>query len=179
LRRGFFIEEAERNYRGARQLFWFPVMEAERDNFGPVLDYILRTDQVESSLRLAGTAFWLCFFQGPWSEGQIWTEAALMKASDLPAKSRAKALMALGLLKFAQSNYSAARTNLENSLFIWQELGDKWWTACVLGFLGLTRRLRDQKAASHSFEERLRRATETAEEWILAFALWNSGGKNL
>jgi predicted ATPase/class 3 adenylate cyclase/DNA-binding XRE family transcriptional regulator len=168
-------EEAERNYRSRKQSFWFRVMEQERDNFRVALDYVLRTDEVETSLRLIGTAFWLWFFQGPWSEGQIWTESALAHAPDSPTKSGAKVRMALGLLQFAQSNYSAARTNLENSLSIWQELGEKWWSAFVLGFVGLTQRPRDQKAASHSFEQSLRLAKQTGEDWILAFALWNSG----
>jgi tetratricopeptide (TPR) repeat protein len=170
-----FAEEAERNYRSARQLYWFRVMERERDNFRAALDYVLRTDQVETSLRLVGTAFWLWFFQGPWSEGQIWVESALAQASNLHTKSGARLLMALGLINFAQSNYSAATTSLEKSLSVWQELGDKWWSAFVLGFLGLAQRRQDQQAASHSFEESLMLATETGEDWILAFALWNSG----
>ena len=170
-----FAEEAERNYRSAKQLYWFHVMERERDNFRAALDYALRTDQVETSLRLVGTAFWLWFFQGPWSEGQIWVESGLAKALDLRTKAGAKVRMALGLLQFAQSNYSAARTNLESSLSIWQELGDKWWSAFVLGFLGLVQRPRDPQAASHSLEKSLKLATETGEDWILAFALWNSG----
>lgn len=87
--------------------------------------------------------------------------------------------MALGLLQFAQSNHSTARTSLAESLSIWQELGDKWWSAFVFGFQGLTQRPQDQKAASHSFEESLRLATETGEDWILAFALWNSGENQL
>jgi predicted ATPase/class 3 adenylate cyclase/DNA-binding XRE family transcriptional regulator len=174
-----FAEEAERNYRSDKQLFWFHVMERERDNFRAALDYVLHTDQVETALRLVGTAFWLWFFQGPWSEGQIWTESALAKASDLHTKAGAKVLMARGLLQFAQSNYSAARTDLENSLSIWKELEDKWWSAFVLGFLGLAQRPHDQQAASHSFEESLRLATETGEDWILAFALWNSGENEL
>ena len=170
-----FAEEAERNYRSDKQLFWFRVMERERDNFRAALDYVLHTDQVESSLRLVGAAFWLWFFQGPWSEGQIWVESVLAKAPDLHTKAGAKVLMALGLLQFAQSNYSAARTNLESSLSIWQELDDKWWSAFILGFLGLAQRPHDQQAASHSFKESLRLATETGDDWILAFALWNSG----
>lgn len=170
-----FAEEAERNYRGERQLFWFRVMERERDNFRAALDYVLHTDQVDTALRLVGTAFWPWFFQGPWSEGQIWTEAALTKASDLHTKARAKVLMALGLLQFAQSNHSTARTSLAESLSIWQELGDKWWSAFVLGFLGLTQRPLDRHNASDFVEESLRLATETGDDWILAFALWNSG----
>jgi tetratricopeptide (TPR) repeat protein len=150
-------------------------MERERDNFRAALDYVLHTDQVEASLRLVGTAFWLWFFQGPWSEGQIWAESALARSSDLQTKAGAKVLMALGLLHFAQSNHSAAATSLAKSLSIWQELGEKWWSAFVLGFLGLSQRPHDQQSATHSFGESLRLASEIGEDWLLAFALWNSG----
>jgi tetratricopeptide (TPR) repeat protein len=106
-------------------------------------------------------------------------ESALAQAPDFRTKAGAKIRMALGLLQFAQSNYSAARTNLESSLSIWQELGDKWWSAFVLGFLGLVQRPHNQQAASQSLEESLRLAIETREDWILAFALWNRGENEL
>jgi predicted ATPase/class 3 adenylate cyclase/DNA-binding XRE family transcriptional regulator len=171
----YFAEEAERNYRGDQQFFWSDVMERERDNFRAALAYVLHTDQVEAALRLIAAAFWLWFFQGPWSEGQIWTESVLARASNLNTKTGARVLLALGLLHFAQSDYSAATASLKKSLAIWQELGDPWWSAFVLGFLGLAQRPQDLQTASHSFEESLRLATETGEDWILAFALWNSG----
>jgi predicted ATPase/class 3 adenylate cyclase/DNA-binding XRE family transcriptional regulator len=170
-----FAEEAERNYRSEKQLAWFRLMERERDNFRTALDYALHAEQKETALRLAGAAFWLWFFQGPWSEGQIWTESVLAQASDLHTKAGAKVLMALGLLHFAQSNYAAAETHLSKSISIWREIDDKWWSAFVLGFLGLTQRPQDQQKASAFFDESLQRATETGEDWILAFALWNSG----
>ena len=174
-----FAEEAERNYRGRKQLFWFSVMERERVNFRAALDYVLRANQPDTALRLMGTAFWLWFFRGPWSEGQIWTEAALAQTPDYRTSAKAKVLMGLGLLKFAQSDHSSAHRNLEESLSIWQELDDKWWSAFVLGFLGLTVRARNRDEASRFFEESLRYATAADEKWILAFALWNIGENEL
>lgn len=176
-----FAEEAEHNYRGKKQLFWFSVMEKERVNFRAALDYVLHSNQPETVLRLAGTAFWLWFFRGPWSEGQIWTEAALAQAQapDLRTMAKAKVLMGLGLLQFAQSNHSSAHEILAESLSIWQELDNKWWSAFTLGFMGLTIRAHDREAAALFFEESLRLAKETNEKWILAFSLWNIGENEL
>lgn len=174
-----FAEEAERNYRTSQQLFWFSAMERERGNFRAALDYVLRTDQLETSLRFVGTAFWLWFFRGPWSEGQIWTETALAQAPELRTSARAKVLMGLGLLQFAQSDHASAHLTLEKSLSIWQELDNKWWSAFVLGFMGLTIRAQDREAAAHFFEESLRLARETNEKWLLAFSSWNQGENEL
>ncbi len=174
-----FAEEAEHNYRGKKQLFWFSMMEKERVNFRAALDYVLHSNQPETVLRLAGTAFWLWFFRGPWSEGQIWTEAALAQTPDLRTMAKAKVLMGLGLLQFAQSDHPSAHRILAESLSIWQELDNKWWSAFVLGFMGLTIRAHDREAAARFFKESLKLAKETNEKWILAFSLWNIGENEL
>jgi predicted ATPase/class 3 adenylate cyclase len=168
-------EEAERNYRNSEQQFWFGVMEKERINFRAALNYVLHANQPENSLRLVGAAFWLWFFRGPWSEGQIWTEAVL----ELRTGAKAKVLMGLGLLQFAQSDHYAAHLTLEKSLSIRQELDNKWWSAFVLRFLGLTIRAQNREAAPRFFEESLRLAKETKEKWILAFSLRNIGENEL
>jgi predicted ATPase/class 3 adenylate cyclase len=178
----FFItlaEEAEQKYRTREQLLWFDAMERERDNFRSALDYVLRTQQSETALRLVSTAFWLWFFRGPWSEGQIWTEAALAMAANHRTKEMAKTLMAHGLLRFAQSDHASAQITLEKSLAIWRELDDKWWCAFVLDFLGITIRRQDEQASSRFFDESLRLAEETNENWILAYSLWNKGENEL
>ena len=172
-------EEAEQKYRTSEQLAWFTIMERERGNFRAALDYVLHANQAETSLRFVGTAFWLWFFRGPWSEGQIWTEAALAQVPDLRTNAKAKVLMALGLLQFAQSDHSSAHLTLEKSLSIWQELDNPWWSAFILGFMGLTIRAQNREAASHFFDESLRLAKETGEKWILAFSLWNIGENQL
>src|SRR5258706_4358117 len=179
---GFYInlsENAEQNYRNKEQLLWFVVMEKERDNLREALDFVLHTDQSETSLRLIGTAFWLWFFRGSWSEGQGRVEDALSQSPEGNSTSRAKALMGLGLLNFVQSGYLEARINLEKSITIWRELDDKWWSAFVLGFLGLIVRGQDQLAASVLFQKSLDLAKEINEKWILAFSLWNIGENNL
>ena len=177
----FFIslaEEGERHYRSREQSFWFRAMERERDNFRGALDYVLHSNQPETSLRFIGAAFWLWFFQGPWSEGQAWVEVALAQAANERTLAKAKALMALGLLQFSQSDHPAAQAALEKSLAIWQELDATWWSAFVLDFLGLTMR-RQNREAGHLFQESLRLAQATNDEWLLAFSLWHLGENEL
>jgi predicted ATPase/class 3 adenylate cyclase len=178
----FFItlaEQAEQKYRTREQLRWFSAMEKERDNFRAALDYVIHAGQPEVALHLIGAAFWLWFFRGPWSEGQIWTEAALALSPNYRTKEMAKTLMAHGLFHFAQSNHASAQSTLEKSLAIWRELDDKWWSAFVLDFLGITIRRQDQQASSRFFDESLRLAEETDEKWILAYSLWNRGENEL
>ena len=178
----FFItlaEEAEQKYRTREQLLWFGAMEKERDNFRAALDYVIRARQPEVALHLISAAFWLWFFRGPWSEGDIWTEAALTQAPEQRTPALAKTLMAHGLFHFAQSNHAAAQSMLEKSLSIWRELNDKWWCAFVLDFLGVTISRQDRQTSSRYFEESLKLAEETNEKWILAFSLWNIGENEL
>jgi tetratricopeptide (TPR) repeat protein len=171
-------ERAEEKFRSRDQLLWLDIMEAERANFRAAIDYALHSP-AESASKLVGTAFWLWFFRGPWSEGQIWAEAALAHASVGITPSKAKVLLALGLLNFEQSDYAAAKGALEKSLVVWRQLEDKWWSAFVLDFLGLIVRARDEAAASAMFRESVELATATDEKWILAFSLWNMGENEL
>jgi len=172
-------EEAELNYRGREQKRWLRLMENERDNFRSCMDYALRSSPNELAPRLIGAAFWLWFFRGPWREGQSWTEAALTHNSDGHTAANAKLLMALGLLNFAQSDYSASKTALDKSLAIWREVDNKWWCAFVLGFMALPMRVYDQETASALFRESLFMAKQTNDNWIMAYSMWNSGENEL
>jgi predicted ATPase/DNA-binding CsgD family transcriptional regulator len=92
-----------------------------------------------SALRLSGALVWFWYFRGHLSEGRGWLERALA-LSDPSERTmpRAKALSAAGVLAFLQSDLSAARSRLEESLDIWRELRDLRGTAFALTFLGRT-----------------------------------------
>lgn len=170
---------AEEKFKGKVQLFWLNIMEGERDNLRSALDHALQMSEPDPALRMVGKAFWLWFFRGPWSEGQQWIEAALARSSVSHTIERARALMALGLLNYLQSDYPTARVRLHESLGLWKELGDPWWSAFTLAFIGQSMRGQDQKEASEFFNESLRLAKDTHENWIIAYALWNSGEHEL
>lgn len=168
-------DRAEANYRGPEQLSWFRLMERERDNFRAALDYSLHSNEALSALRLVGSAFWLWFFRGPWSEGEAAVQAILDRTPDEATVPRSRALMALGLLRFEQSHHAAAQAPLEQSLAIWRSLGEKWWCALVLAFLGRTVQAEDAKRGIELVQQSLELALETEENWIIALALWNWG----
>jgi predicted ATPase/transcriptional regulator with XRE-family HTH domain len=172
-------EQAELNYRNKDHLIWIKVMEKERDNLRAALDYGLHLSHAEPVQRLMGTAFWLWFFRGPWSEGQVWVEAVLARSSDDRTESKARVLLAMGLFHFLQSDYSSARMAFDESLSIWRELGETWWCAFILPFLGLIFRTRDPQMAHSLFQESLALSRTNNETWMLAFSLWNFGENEL
>jgi tetratricopeptide (TPR) repeat protein len=172
-------EIAQQKFMGKDQLLWLGIMETERDNLRTARDHTLHKRPLNSSLHFVGTAFWLWFFRGPWSEGQLWAEGALANSADDRTSEKAKALLACGLFNFLQSDYSAARLLLEESLEIWKQIEDSWWTAFTLTFLGRSMRGQDQEKVSRVYKESLDLARETKESWILAFSLWNAGENEL
>jgi predicted ATPase len=184
--RGRFVEyyihlaaEAEGKFRGADQLHWLKIMEMDRDNMRAAFQYGLEMSQIEPARHLVGAAFWLWFFRGPWSEGQVWAEAVLARSPRDHTPSRARVLMALGLFQFVQSNYSVASAAFDDSIALWREVGDPWWCAFVLAFRGLIMRTKDRQSADALFSESLAFAKQAGEKWIVAFALWNIGENEL
>jgi predicted ATPase/class 3 adenylate cyclase/DNA-binding XRE family transcriptional regulator len=172
-------KEAEEKFKGKEQLLWLGIMESERENLRSALDYAAHLSAPDSALLLIGTAFWLWFFRGPWSEGQRLAEVSLQASSDEKTNARARALMALGLFKFLQSDYPAAKALLNQSLGLWKEIGNPWWCAFILAFLGQSLRVSDRQTANELFTESLNFAKETHDSWILAFSLWINGENEL
>jgi predicted ATPase/DNA-binding XRE family transcriptional regulator len=169
----FFLawgEQAELGFRSREFRLWLDRMDKERDNLRAALGYAIDSGQSESALRLFGATFWVWFIRGPWSEGQRWAEAILAEASDEPAALRARALMALGLLLTAQSDYLEAHKLLEQSVDIWRKLDDKWWLAFAITILGYCF-LRESQPAHDLLREGLRLAREVDDKWLLALCL--------
>jgi non-specific serine/threonine protein kinase len=76
--------------------------------------------------RLAAALHWFWFLHGHWAEGRGWLERALDRP--WPAAStarRAHTLTALGVLAFAQSDGTAARDRLDESIAVAREADDR------------------------------------------------------
>lgn len=172
-------KQAELNYRNKEQLHWFRLMEEERANLRAAFDYGLHKNDFESVKHLIGTAFWLWFFRGSWSEGQFWVESALAKSPKGQDEPEARLLMALGLFHYLQDNYPQAEIALSQSMAIWYELRDPWWSAFVLVFIGLIKRSYDHQAATDLFRESLEYARKSNDSWILAYVMWTIGENEL
>ena len=119
-------EQADPRLRGPEQGVWLERLEMEHDNFRTALEYSLAdAGRAEVGLRLAGALgqFWL--LHGYFAEGRKWLQQALSRPHGLPRAMRAKALNRHGFIATRQGDYDIAQGNHEESLAIYERLGDK------------------------------------------------------
>jgi predicted ATPase/class 3 adenylate cyclase len=191
-----FVEEAEPHLRGAEQLSWLEVVELEHDNLRAALAWALDSGQSDHALRLAGALYYFWELRGYWSEGQRWLDEALAlsarqqrgKAAEgevavahIPTHEEtallAKALYADGRMRFgAVIDFAGSRTIVEESLRLWRELGDTWWTAVALEHVGFMLVVEDPQMAVARLEEGVALAREVKDRWPLAMCLVRLGG---
>ncbi|MCL4395010.1 MAG: hypothetical protein M1482_09455, partial [Chloroflexi bacterium] len=131
-------EAAEPNLAGPAQGLWLDRLESQRHNLRAALDWTLslqpREDGVErdraAGLSLAGALYWYWVIRGPLSEGRRWLETALaLNPAERRDAARAKALAGLGEIAWDQTDIPNARASYGESLEIWRELKNDWWTA--------------------------------------------------
>jgi transposase len=88
----------------------------------------------------------------------------------------AKALYRAGELAYAQGDYGASATLLEESLTLYRDLGDKRGMACVLRGLGNTLSFRgDHELAEPLYYESLALFREVDDAWGIAWMLYHIG----
>ena len=125
------VETAEPFLRTREQVTWLNQLEGELDNLRLALEWSLEKDS-ESELRLSSALMWFWKIRGPAREGIRWLQKGLSK---MPALSeeiasasikaiRAKALLALGALMSQHETAHQALPYLEESLSIYQSLGE-------------------------------------------------------
>jgi non-specific serine/threonine protein kinase len=134
-----FVERVEPLVNGKDRGLWLGRLDAEHDNLRAALAWSREEAETEARLRLASALLWFWFHCGYWSEGRRWLDEALAADESATRKVRtavrAKALSAAGHLAWMQGDNSAARTQLEESVALWREVGDKQGLAHALRFL--------------------------------------------
>jgi predicted ATPase/DNA-binding SARP family transcriptional activator/Tfp pilus assembly protein PilF len=131
------VETIEPNLHGPQQREALARLDTEHDNIRAALEWFARSSEItEGGLRLAAlvTYFWL--IRQHWSEGRQWLERFL-GASVGPTPTRARALRGLGRLAGRQGDFEPALRFYEESLAIYQELGDKQGIASAQTGLGV------------------------------------------
>jgi DNA-binding CsgD family transcriptional regulator len=169
-------EEAEPELHGAQQERWLERLETEHDNFRGALAWALEGSEAELGLRLGGALgrFWL--IRSYLSEGRRWLETALAGSSTSPASVRAKALSRAGSMALWQNDLEPAVVLLEESLTLFEELGDEPGVAGSLTDLGhavLHQHDRGRLKALCTEAEALRR--KSADRWAIAELLFFLG----
>jgi predicted ATPase/class 3 adenylate cyclase/uncharacterized protein HemY len=130
----YFIDLAERaepNLRAFNMVMWLDRLEDELENIRLALEYALESD-IEAQLRLASALLWLCHIRGHRNEGVAWLERGLSvettEREERPltlsrALLRGKALNAIGIEKILCADFDRAKTYLEESVALFEELG--------------------------------------------------------
>jgi predicted ATPase/class 3 adenylate cyclase len=182
----FFLalaEEAEPRLASAERETWLNRLEVEHDNLRCALAWSravresgTRADGEagETGLRLAGALMWFWYLRGHLSEGRGWLERALSSIVGLArTTAHAKALYAAGRLAWRHGDLDAARLRLEESVRIWEALGDKRGLAYSLNYLGMAH---VDSALARPFHQRsLVLFREIGDPWGLAMSLYCSG----
>jgi predicted ATPase/class 3 adenylate cyclase/DNA-binding XRE family transcriptional regulator len=186
-------EEAEPYLRGVEQLAWVPRVERELDNLRAAMAWALERGMGDRALQLSGALGYLWELRGYWSEAHRWLSDALALAEREQAESgaaaephtparaqvewRARALYGAARLRFAVYFEPAVSHQIvAESLRLWRELGDQWWTAVALEHLGFMSSTYGDVAASRAMlEEGVSLARQVEDRWPLARCLVRLG----
>ena len=128
--------EAEPKLSGTRQEEWLERLEREHDNLRAALGWASERDDAEFGLCLAGALGRFWWVGGYLGEGRLWLERGLATSSTLPASVRAKALNDAGWMALYQHDLARAVTLLEESVTLFEEVGDEPSVATSLFNLG-------------------------------------------
>jgi non-specific serine/threonine protein kinase len=165
-------EEAEVGLRGPQVRSCLERLEREHDNLRAALAWGLAADSDQSAhiaLRLAGSMARFWYMAGHNDEGRRWTARAL---ANTPAHTpaRAKALYGTAWLAHNQRDFAAARTMLEESLAIAEELDDAWARGWVLHMIGRVAYMANDPIGAQQFAEKaLPVAEATGDRWLIAW----------
>lgn len=168
-------EQVESATLDAQQQKVFDRLEAEHDNLRAALGWSLEQQEAETAVQISAAIgrFWL--LRGHMSEGRRWLERALSGFSEKNAL-RAKALNVAAILASLQDDYKAARTQVDESLALSRELGEKKQTGYALYILGRLSRVEgNYVGAVNYFEESLALFRQLDEKHDMALALSGLG----
>ena len=187
-----FAEIAEPKLRSAEQIEWLERVETEHDNLRAALAWSLESRKSNLALQLAGALYYFWVLRGNFSELHKWLHDALAFAEreqreraannekyvPTPAEiaQRAKALYGATLSEFGTMDLNRARRLVEESLRLWRELGDKWWTAVTLELAALILSIGPEAETSLRYlEEGVSLARGLKDPWPLAVCLIRFG----
>jgi predicted ATPase/DNA-binding winged helix-turn-helix (wHTH) protein len=149
-------EEGNPELSAEERVSWLVHCDVEIDNFRFALDWLFETKDLDWGLRLGVALFRFWDMREHLTEGRARLESILRMAGTERARERARVLHFLGALSTAQGDYPAAERFLEQSLSLYEELGDQSGIAASLNALAVSARDRgDYSAAQSNFERSL------------------------
>ncbi len=171
-----FLKLAETDPVG-NQAVWLAQVDAERDNLREALAWSFDAGEMGLGLRLAASLWEFWWVRGHLSEGRRWLDEALARGASEPPDIRARALHAAASLATRQGDYERAAELSEQSLALWEELGDVSGTARSLLSLGTVAAEQGDHERAISLSERAAELyRESGDQRGHALAVSNLGG---
>jgi predicted ATPase/DNA-binding CsgD family transcriptional regulator len=157
-------EEVAPHLRGAEHGRWVAYLEREQENLRTALSFLLedvreqtgqqkREIQIERALRLCVALSWFWFVHGSGREGLSYLMQALEEGAGVGAALRVRALSEAEDLAFIYARNLSLEQMAEESLALYQELGDPVGIANSLFQLGEIARIRSQFAQAQAHLE--------------------------
>jgi predicted ATPase len=171
-----FLKLAETDPVG-NQAAWLAEVDAERGNLREALAWSFEAGEMALGLRLAASLWEFWWVRGYLSEGRRWLDEALARGASEAPELRARALHAAASLATRQGDYERAAELSEQSLALWEEVGDASGTARSLLSLGtVAAELGDYERAISLSERAAELYRESGEQRGHALAVSNLGG---
>jgi predicted ATPase len=149
-------EEGNPELSSADRARWLSQCDVEIDNLRFALDWLFQTRNLDWGLRLCVALFRFWDMREHLVEGRARLETVLRLAGADHAKERARISLFLGALATTQGDYPAGEQALEQSLSLYEDLGDESGIAASLNALGVSARDRgDYLTAQRNFERSL------------------------
>lgn len=170
-------EQAEFGLQGLTMQLWLDRLEREYPNLRAVVLWNLSQGNLVAVARLASALRFFWEVRAHRQEGRIWLEATLSTVAPLPLPLRAKTLHAVGRLARALYDSVAAEQRLQESLNLYQTLGDGRGHTAALTDLGWTLVTLggDIHQAKPLLEEGLTRYRALEDERGMAWAFYGLG----
>jgi tetratricopeptide (TPR) repeat protein len=131
-----FAKQAEVELQGAAQYTWHRQVETELDNLRAVMDWAIRSEKRELALQITLPLHRFWWTYGCWTEAFRWLKLAMAHQEDLPDELNAKALTECGWFYRNLGDYQQSITMLEESIALWQLVGDEQGFAVALLNMG-------------------------------------------
>jgi predicted ATPase/DNA-binding CsgD family transcriptional regulator len=164
-------EAAEPELRGSQQAAWFDRLEREHDNLRAALHCLLEREQGEMALCLGYALTWFWFVRDHGREGYAFLEQALARSDGVSVAVRAKALGTAGNLA-GPGNVDRAEGLCQESLALYQEIGDKAGIGTSYFFLGIVAEWKSQPVLARTrYEESLVYSRAAGDSSLVGWAL--------
>ena len=170
-----FLELVESD--ASNQASWLARLGEERDNLRAALSWCLEAGEAGLALQLTAGLWQYWWVRGHLAEGSHGLAEALEQGAGEPPQLRASALHAAARLATRQGDYQRAAELSEQSLALWEELGDAAGTAQSLLSLGTVAAEQGERERAIELSERAAELyRESGDRRGHALAVSNLGG---